>query len=92
MWNSPCYVPSLLKHFTTTEINSLIAPRPHIALAGNYDILTPPAGLDKIDRELSEIYRNEGAEDAWKMVRYNVGHIETRAMRKEIVDFLNKWL
>ena len=86
------YVPSLLKHFTTTEINSLIAPRPHLALAGNNDPLTPTKGLDKIDKELSEIYRNENAPDAWKMVRHNVGHLETRAMRQEIVNFLNKWI
>jgi hypothetical protein len=28
------FVPSLLKHFTTSEINALIVPRPHLALAG----------------------------------------------------------
>ena len=38
------YVPRLLKHFTTAEINALIAPRPHLALAGNYDRLTPSPG------------------------------------------------
>src|SRR5437763_16439953 len=31
------------------QINALIAPRPHLSLAGNYDKLTPPAGLDRID-------------------------------------------
>lgn len=28
------YVPGLLKHFTTAQINALIAPRPHLALGG----------------------------------------------------------
>ena len=28
------FVPSLLKHFTTGQINALIAPRPHLGLAG----------------------------------------------------------
>ena len=46
------YVPGLLKHFTTAQINALIAPRPHLSLAGIHDRLTPPAGLDRIDREL----------------------------------------
>ena len=82
------YVPRLLKHFTTAEINSLIAPRHHLSVAGNYDLLTPPAGLDMIDNELRRIYREEGAPDNWKMLRYNVGHLETADMRKEIVKFL----
>ena len=35
------YVPELLKHFTTADINALIAPRPHLALAGNYRSADP---------------------------------------------------
>jgi cephalosporin-C deacetylase-like acetyl esterase len=31
------FVPGLLKHFTTAQINALIAPRPHLATAGNRD-------------------------------------------------------
>jgi len=45
------YVPSLLRHFTTAQINTLIAPRPHIAVAGSLDAITPPAGLDRIDNK-----------------------------------------
>jgi len=43
------YVPRLLQRFSTAEINALIAPRPHLSLAGRYDRRTPPAGLDRID-------------------------------------------
>lgn len=86
------YVPSLLKHFTTAQINSLIAPRPHLSLAGNHDRLTPPAGLDRIDVELKKVYAAEGAAEAWKLLRYNIGHFETAAMRAEVVAFLKKWL
>jgi hypothetical protein len=86
------YVPSLLKHFTTVEINALIAPRPHLSLAGNFDKLTPPKGLDKIDAKLREVYAREGAPEAWKMVRYDIGHFETSAMRQEIIEFLSRWL
>jgi dienelactone hydrolase len=86
------YVPSLLKHFTTAEINALIAPRPHLSLAGLYDRLTPPAGLDRLDQALSEAYATEGAPDAWRLSRYHVGHQETAAMRAEIMDFLHRWL
>jgi dienelactone hydrolase len=86
------YVPSLLKYFTTAQINALIAPRAHLSLAGNYDRLTPPQGLDKIDRELREIYSSEGAPEKWKLLRYETGHFETAAMRAEILDFIKRWL
>ncbi|NLA57827.1 MAG: alpha/beta hydrolase, partial [Firmicutes bacterium] len=71
------YVPSLLKHFSTASINALIAPRPHLSLAGNCDPLTPPKGLDRIDAALKEVYREMGAPEAWRLVRYNIGHFET---------------
>jgi hypothetical protein len=86
------YVPGLLKHFTTAQINALIAPRAHLSLAGNYDRLTPPAGLDRIDEELREVYAEAGAPEAWTLLRWDIGHFETHAMRAEIVAFLKRWL
>lgn len=86
------YVPGLLKHFTTGEINALIAPRPHLALAGRYDRLTPAAGLDRIDAHLRRVYRAEGAAGAWRLRRYDIGHLETAAMRAEVLAFLARWL
>ena len=86
------YVPALLKHFTTAQINALIAPRAHLCLAGNYDRLTPADGLDGVDAELNGVYRSEGAPEAWKMIRYDCGHLETAAMRAEVLSFLRRWL
>ena len=86
------YVPRLLKHFTAAQINALIAPRHHLCLAGNFDMLTPPAGLDRIDTELSAVYADAGAADAWRMVRYGCGHLETAAMRAEVAAFLTEHL
>ncbi|MBI3985619.1 MAG: acetylxylan esterase [Lentisphaerae bacterium] len=86
------YVPSLLKHFTTAQINALIAPRRHLSLAGNYDRLTPSAGLDRIDKALRQVYESLGAKDAWQMKRYATGHFENAHMRSEIMAFLEKWL
>ena len=86
------YVPRLLKHFTTAQINALIAPRPHLSLAGIYDWLTPPAGLDRIDAELKKVYAAEGAPEAWKLLRYPTGHFETAEMRQQIVAFLKRRL
>ena len=86
------FVPSLLKYFTTSQINSLIAPRPHLGLAGNKDPLTPPSGLDRIDQELKAVYEEMGKPDHWKLLRYDVGHEETPEMRKEIIAFLKEFL
>ena len=86
------YVPDLLNHFTTTQMNALIAPRPHLSLAGNQDHLTPLAGLDKVDRELKDVYAAAGKPDHWKLLRYDVGHQETPGMREEIRQWFVTYL
>ena len=86
------FVPNLLKHFDTAAINALIAPRPHLSLNGNCDPLTPPRGLDKIDRALKAVYKSHGAPEAWRMFRRDHGHFETAEMRAEIVEWLARWL
>jgi len=86
------YVPGLLKYFTTARINALIAPRAHLSLAGERDLLTPPAGLDRLDAELKKVYQQAGAPEAWKLLRYDVGHQETPEGRAEIIKFLQRWL
>ena len=86
------YVPDLLNHFTTADINKLIAPRPHLSLAGDKDKLTPVKGLKKIDAELKKTYQELNVPHAWKLKRYNVGHVETREMRKDALQFLDEWL
>ncbi|MGQ9502439.1 MAG: dienelactone hydrolase family protein [Anaerolineae bacterium] len=86
------YVPGLLKHFTAAQINALIAPRPHLSLAGNYDPLTPPAGLERIDAALRRVYAELGAAEAWQLRRYDIGHLETAAMRADAMAFLERWL
>jgi acetyl esterase/lipase len=86
------YVPGLLKHFTTAQINTLIAPRAHLGLAGLQDQLTPVEGLDIIDRELTRIYAAEGHPERWKLLRYDVAHVETPEGRREIIAFLRRFL
>ena len=86
------YVPGLLKHFTTSTINALIAPRPHLGLEGNLDALTPAVGLDRIDAALREVYAQVGAPEAWCMSRYDSGHVEMPGMREEALAWLARWL
>ncbi len=81
------YVPDLLNHFTTAQMNALIAPRAHLSLAGNLDPLAPVAGLEKVDRELAKVYASAGKPEHWKLLRYDVGHQETLEMREGI----RKW-
>jgi hypothetical protein len=82
------YVPDLLNHFTTAQMNALIAPRAHLSLAGNQDHLTPLAGLEKVDSELKGVYAAAGQPANWKLLRYDVGHLETPAMREQIQAWL----
>lgn len=87
------FVPGLLKRFTSAQINALIAPRAHLSLAGIYDPLTPPDGLGRIDGEVREVYAAAGAPGAWRLSRHVCGHMETAAMRAEVVvGFLREWL
>jgi dienelactone hydrolase len=86
------YVPRLLKHFTTAQINALIAPRAHLGLAGLQDKLTPVEGLDLIDRELTAVYQAAGHPERWQLLRYDVGHQETAEGRAAILQFLQKFL
>jgi len=86
------YVPSLLKHFTAAQINALIAPRPHLSIAGTRDLLAPAEGLDVIDSELTRVYAAHGHADRWQLRRYDVGHQETVEGRREALAFLQRWL
>ena len=86
------YVPDLLNHFTTSEINALISPRPHFGLAGRYDDLTPLKGLEIIDNNLKITYTEDGAPNAWMLKIYDVPHLENEEMRKDILAFFREWL
>jgi hypothetical protein len=86
------FVPGLLNHFTTAQINALIAPRAHLGLAGLRDKLTPLEGLDVIDRELQQVYTALGHPERWTLLRYDVEHQETPEGRLEIIAFLKRFL
>jgi hypothetical protein len=86
------YVPGLLKHFTTSTINELIAPRAHLSLAGKHDPLTPVRGLQRIDAHLRRVYDATRAEGAWRLSIHDTGHQETEEMRAEAVEWMQDWL
>ena len=82
------YVPSLLKHFSASDIMSLIATRKRLSLNGRYDKLTPIDGLHRIDADMKAEYARCGSLDNWRMEIENCGHMETASMRAKILDFL----
>jgi hypothetical protein len=86
------YVPGLLRHFTASDVNALIAPRAHLGIAGLRDALTPLAGLDIIDRELTRVYAEAGHPERWRLLRYDVAHQETPEGRREALAFLRRFL
>ena len=82
------FVPDLLNHFTSAQINSLIAPRAHMSTVGLYDGLTPMRGVDKIEKERKEVYTALGAPENIIVRRFPLGHRETAEMRVDILDVL----
>jgi dienelactone hydrolase len=79
------YVPSLTKYFSMADINALISPRPHLSTAGIYDDLTPVKGLERIKKALDPL-------GGFELLTYPCGHLETRAMREDVLAFVERTL
>jgi hypothetical protein len=86
------FVPGLLKHFQTHEINELIVPRPHLSLNGRRDSLTPPAGVERIRRHLLPLYAKHGRKEDCRIELFNCGHEEIPEMRALVQKWFDRWL
>ena len=86
------YVPGLLKHFQTHEINELIVPRAHLSLNGRRDLLTPPAGVERIREHLMPLYRQHGDEADCRIELFDCGHEETPDMRRLVLEWFDREL
>jgi len=84
------YVPSLLKHFQTAQINELIVPRAHLSVNGRRDPLTPPGGVDKIREYLLPLYREHGRESDCRIELFDCEHVELPEMRKLILEWMDR--
>lgn len=84
------YVPDLLTHFSAGDINALVAPRPHLSVVAVHDRLTPMRGVEKIDRHMREAYAD--APENWQLRLHHCGHLETAAMRAQVMGFLRERL
>ena len=86
------YVPGLLKHFQAHEICELIVPRAHLSLNGRRDLLTPPAGVERIREHLLPLYRKYGRESDCRIELEDCAHEETPTMRAAVLEWFDKHL
>jgi acetyl esterase/lipase len=84
------YVPSLLKHFQTAEINELIVPRARISVNGRKDPLTPPAGVEHVRDYLAPLYAKHGKADDCVIELFDCAHEELPEMRRLILAGLEQ--
>lgn len=86
------FVPSLLKHFATHQINELIVPRPRLSANGKYDPLTPPAGVKRVRDHLMPLYEQHGRPDDCCIELFECAHEETPDMRRRVIEWLERHL
>jgi hypothetical protein len=86
------FVPSLLKHFQTAQINELIVPRAHLSVNGRLDELTPPAGVEQIRDYLLPLYQKYGKPEDCHIELFDCPHQELPQMRKLILEWMDTYL
>jgi hypothetical protein len=86
------YVPSLLKHFNTSQINELIVPRPRLSVNGSKDDLTPPKGVEMVRDYLQPLYKKYGKEEDCRIELFDCPHVELPEMRNLILEWLDRYL
>jgi dienelactone hydrolase len=86
------YVPGLLKHFQSHQINELIVPRPRLSLNGRHDPLAPPAGVERVRNHVMSLYERHGKREDCRIELLESGHEETPPMRRLVLEWLDKYL
>jgi hypothetical protein len=86
------FVPALLKHFDTFQINELIVPRAHLSVNGRKDNLTPPVGVEKVRDQLLPLYGKYGRSEDCKIELFDCAHEELPEMRRQILAWMDQYL
>jgi dienelactone hydrolase len=87
------FVPGILKHFDTEGIMALLAPRPFLALTGDSDAGSPPAGMRKLEAILGRFYKLYDQPDRFQSVIYpNTGHVYNDDEKSRMVAWFDKYL
>jgi dienelactone hydrolase len=86
-------IPGLLKEFSTGQIAALVAPRPQLACLGLLDPLTPADAVARAMAEVGAGYSRLNALSQFQsLIADDVGHIETEAMRGQVLGFFKSRL
>ena len=87
------FVPGILKHFDSEGIMALLAPRPFLALTGDRDAGSPPAGMKRLEEILEAVYKVHGMPDNFESIIYpDTGHVYSEDMQKRMVAWFEKHL
>jgi len=86
------YVPSLLKHFETAQINELMVPRARLSLNGRKDPLTPPAGVERVRDDLAPLYEKFGSPEDCRIQLFDCAHQELPEMRELVLAWMDRYL
>jgi cephalosporin-C deacetylase-like acetyl esterase len=73
-------------------VAALIAPRPLIICSGQKDRAFPPDGYRQVYKRGRRIYDLYGQSDRIREVDEDVGHTDSQLFRKEVRQWLNRWL
>jgi dienelactone hydrolase len=86
------YVPGILKWGELSDVVSMIAPRPFLALAGAKDRGFPLAGARDAVARAGMLYRRLGATGALELFESPKGHEFTDEMRHKAYLWFDRWL
>ena len=87
------FVPGLLKHFDSEGVMALLAPRPFLALTGDRDSGSPPAGMVKLEQILNRFYKLYNKPDSFKSIVYpETGHVYNDDQKQKMVEWFNRHL
>ncbi len=85
--------PGIYGPFDGPAMVPLIAPRPLLAINGELDPRTPPAGLKECVDAAQAAYRAAGADDHFRsLIEKNTAHKVTPEAEREAVEWFVRWL
>jgi dienelactone hydrolase len=87
------FVPGILKHFDSEGVMALVAPRPFLALTGDRDAGSPPAGMQTLERILNRFYAMYGKPESFRSVVYpETGHVYNDDMKTKMIEWFARHL
>lgn len=85
-------VPGVITFARTSDLMACVAPKPMLQVSAKEDVDFPIAGARQTAEEISEIYGNLKASDAFKYVEVEARHGYDKTMRETVYGFFLKVL